>query len=167
MSNKTRKATVKKTKLVRDIAITAFVVALFLSFLATIQLKDRVVAPSNQSDKSCPGLSLRETCYPLERAETRTAQIRGLSNRDSLPPKTGMLFVFEQPMEQCIWMKDMMFDIDIIWLDDTKKISKIMRYVSPSTYPNSFCGQATKYVVELNSGEADKLELSIGQTLAF
>lgn len=42
-----------------------------------------------------------------------------------------------------------------------------MRYVSPSTYPNSFCGQATKYVVELNSGEADKLELSIGQTLAF
>jgi uncharacterized protein len=43
---------------------------------------------------------------------------RGLSGRSSLSPSEGMLFVFEEPGYHSIWMKEMLFPIDIIWIAD-------------------------------------------------
>ncbi len=58
-----------------------------------------------------------------EVADNQAEQARGLSNRDSLAPDAGMLFVFEQPGRPGFWMKDMLFNLDIIWIDGAKKLS--------------------------------------------
>jgi uncharacterized membrane protein (UPF0127 family) len=41
---------------------------------------------------------------------------RGLSGRPGLPPGGGMLFVYDQPQPIGIWMRDMRFSLDIIWI---------------------------------------------------
>lgn len=169
MSNSTPKATAKKTKWARNIAVAALALVLVLSFLAAFSV-EKTSAPSNVGTvppNGCNGLLVRKACYPLERADTNQTRIKGLSGRENLPPRTGMLFVFERPAEQCIWMKDMSFSLDIIWLDEAKKITKIEQNVSPDTYPATFCADETKYVIELNSGDAQDLGLSPDQQLEF
>lgn len=103
--------------------------------------------------------------YTLEIAASEPARVHGLSDRQSLDTNKGMLFVFNTANTQCIWMKDMHFSLDIIWLDAGKKVVKIEQNVSPETYPENFCAEDTKYVVELNAGEVKKNEVSVGTTV--
>ncbi len=171
MSNKTPKAIGKKTKWARNVAITALGFALFLSFLTALSFEETKApggnVPASSESKVCEGLTVQEACYSLEKVTTNEARIKGLSDRSELKPQTGMLFVFTTPRQQCIWMKDMKFNLDIIWLDETKKINKIEQNVSPATYPSSFCADNTKYVIELNSGDIAKLQLNVGDNLTF
>lgn len=99
----------------------------------------------------------------MEVASSNAERLKGLSGRDSLPDNKGMLFVFEKPAEQCIWMKDMLFNIDIIWLNESKEAIRLERNVAPETYPDSFCADDTKYVIELNSGQSDVLGFMAGK----
>lgn len=171
MLNKTPKETGKKTKWARNVAITAVGFALILSFIAALRFEDikapAADTPAPTSSNTCAGLFVLKTCYPLERAETEEARIKGLSGRSELKAQTGMLFVYDNPGRQCIWMKEMNFNLDIIWLDEAKKITKIKQNVPPSSYPDSYCTDNTKYVIELNSGDAAKLQLADGNKLEF
>jgi uncharacterized membrane protein (UPF0127 family) len=106
-------------------------------------------------------------CVDFEIADSNRERIKGLSDRVSLPENTGLLFVFENPAEQCIWMKDMRFPIDIIWLDENKTIRKIEQNVSPDTFPATFCFENTNYVLELNAGKVESSGLKLGQELSF
>ena len=63
-----------------------------------------------------------------------------------------------------MWMKDMHFNIDIIWLNESTRITSIAPDLSPSTYPQTYCADA-KYVVELPAGEAARQGLRVGQTV--
>ncbi len=77
----------------------------------------------------------------------------GLGGLEELPPNHGMLFVFSEPGYHRIWMKDMNFPIDIIWLDSKKKITEIKPDITPDTYPKSFKPQQpAKYILELPAG---------------
>jgi uncharacterized membrane protein (UPF0127 family) len=107
----------------------------------------------------------RYTCVNLEIADTPEARQTGLSGRSHMAETTGMLFVFEEPQTACIWMKDMHFNIDIVWLNDNKKITAFKKDVAPDTYPESFCQDDTRYVIELLTGTADKAGLHTGQLL--
>ncbi len=44
----------------------------------------------------------------------------GLSGRPSIDDDSGMLFEFDDESAQhCFWMKDMLFSIDIVWLNSS------------------------------------------------
>lgn len=101
----------------------------------------------------------------LEKATTPAEWEQGLSDRKSMPSQNGMLFIFDRSSQQCMWMKDMKFSLDIVWLNDKKKIIRIARDLSPNTYPTSYCAEDTRYVIEVNRGVAAKWKL--GQTLDF
>ena len=75
-----------------------------------------------------------------------------------------MLFVFEQLGYPGIWMKDMQFSIDVLWLDQTNTIVDIREVVSPETYPQVFAPKAKSiFVIELpaDSYKNTKLKLAI------
>jgi len=57
-------------------------------------------------------------------------QARGLAGQDNLTDNYGMLFVFSYAKIQHFWMKDMLVDIDMIWLksDSTTGRSVIVGY---------------------------------------
>ncbi|MFL5761586.1 MAG: DUF192 domain-containing protein [Thermomicrobiales bacterium] len=54
----------------------------------------------------------------VEVADTNYLRSRGLSYRDELVPRTGMLFVFNEAMPLTFWMYEMRFCLDIIWIND-------------------------------------------------
>ena len=103
--------------------------------------------------------------YQLEIVSTAAVQEKGLGDRQHMAADKGMLFVFGTSETQCIWMKDMQFPLDILWLDNTKTVVKVAENVAPSTYPEKYCTDSTKYVIELNAGAAKQADIRVGRHL--
>lgn len=106
--------------------------------------------------------------YNIDYASTAAKREMGLSNRDSLPDDTAMLFDFGKPGKYCIWMKDMRFSIDILWVNANRQIVEMRQNVPPDSYPESFCpAEESSYVIELNAGEALRSGVSEGERISF
>lgn len=103
----------------------------------------------------------------FELADTTAKMEQGLSDRMHMAKNEAMLFAFSKETLQCFWMKDMKFSLDFVWLNENKEVVDITRNVSPDSYPNEYCQEQVKYVIEINNGEANNLGLSIGQKLIF
>ena len=104
----------------------------------------------------------------VEVVETKYLLEKGLSGHKPLLSDEGMFFVFQAPQKYGFWMKDMTFPIDIIWLDSNYKISHIEKNVKPETYPKVFYPETdSKYVLELQAGQSEILNLKIGDFVQF
>jgi hypothetical protein len=101
----------------------------------------------------------------LDYATTAKQHEQGLSGRDHMADDVGMLFIFDEPERRCMWMKNMRFNLDILWLSEDMKIIRIEKNVSLATYPKSFCARDSKYVIELKPGTVDKLGFDIGDSI--
>ena len=89
----------------------------------------------------------------VEIADTPVAQRQGLSGRSHLPVGHGLLFIFDKEGRHGIWMKDMLFPIDIVWLDGNGREVHQEKEVRPDTYPEVFTPPVpARYVLELNAG---------------
>lgn len=87
----------------------------------------------------------------LEIADTLEKQIQGLSGRKILPPHHGLLFVYKEDHFQKMWMKDMFFPIDIIWMDRQGIVVHSEKNIHPNTYPKIFTTPIpARYVLEVN-----------------
>lgn len=151
------------TKLDLSLITVIFIIPLVIVLL--ILLTEKTEAPQSVSN---PCINLGLSCYNLEKATTNEAQIKGLSGRSRMPEKSGMLFIFESPDQQCMWMKDMIISNDMIWLDESKRVIKIEQKVMPESYPKTFCSESpAKYVIELNGGQIEKNQLRIGDTVSL
>ena len=99
---------------------------------------------------------------------TSATRTRGLSGTKHLADDSAMLFVFDEADEHGIWMKEMYFPIDIIWLDGNHKIITIEDNVSPDTYPTVFYPKdKSLYVLEVNAGFSERHALKTGDILQF
>jgi uncharacterized membrane protein (UPF0127 family) len=157
---------VLRTRKGRIITIVILLIAT-LVFVMGIAV-ERASAPHDDSGVCVPE-SLQpgdDACIFLEYARTPVELERGLGNRDSLSADKGMLFVFPDQQVRCFWMKEMLIDIDIVWLDAGRKIVAKELDVSPDTYPQNFCpGAPAKYVIEVNADQAR--DWPIGSTVPF
>ena len=101
-------------------------------------------------------------------AETDDTRRKGLSGTASLGEKEAMLFIFDAPGRWGMWMREMKYSIDIVWLDAEKRIVTIAENVSPNTYPKSFLpDKDSLYVLELPAGFVDKHNVGLGQVVGF
>jgi uncharacterized membrane protein (UPF0127 family) len=111
----------------------------------------------------------------LEIANDNEERVLGLSNRINLSENAGMLFFFEDEAVRSFWMKDMNFNIDIIYLNKEKQIISIYKNVSKDSYDKSNPRRSlfinsiipSKYVIELNANKSTDLNLQIGDVLDF
>lgn len=100
---------------------------------------------------------------PVYIADNEIKRIKGLSGKKSIPNDYGMFFIFDRSDYQNIWMKDMLFSIDIIWIDENNKIVHIEKNISPSSYPRIFTAPTKAlFVLELNSGMSSVYDLKVG-----
>ncbi len=110
--------------------------------------------------------------FILELAITPQERSRGLSNRESLSPDGGMLFVFSQESTLSFWMKETLIPLDIMFLDQERRIVNIHTMHPQPGVPT---GQLTlyrstspaQYAVEVNAGLAAELELAPGMVVEF
>ena len=94
----------------------------------------------------------------------------GLMFRPSLPLDRGMIFTFETPDFHGIWMKNCRFPIDILWLDEAKKIVHVAESVPPckgDPCPVYNPMRRASYVIELNAGQARREQAVVGATVRF
>lgn len=104
--------------------------------------------------------------YRLETVQDQASRERGLSGRAGLGKRQGMLFIFERSDRACMWMKDMQFAIDMVWLDENKRVVHLKADALPSSYPESFCPpDLAQYVIELPAGSIVRDKIAQG-TLA-
>jgi len=57
-----------------------------------------------------------------ELARSTDEKVRGLSNRPLLASGRGMAFVYDRPQPIGIWMKDMRFPLDIVWIREGRVV---------------------------------------------
>lgn len=137
------------------LAVFAFVIAvavwLWWSYATTVEDTQELV--------------IADTEVTVEIADTQDAREKGLSGRDDLSDGQGMLFVFDNPGLYSFHMQDMEFAIDIIWLDESRRVVDIVSDVSPDTYPQTFSSSsAAKYVLEVPAGFSNEHDLARGMS---
>ena len=104
--------------------------------------------------------------FIVERAITREQQRRGLMDRESMHASRGLLMIFDRDKRTPIWMKNMRFPIDVVWLSsdglvvDLKTLPVCKESPCKVYYP---VGPA-RFVLEVGAGlfplnRGDKVEI--------
>jgi hypothetical protein len=92
----------------------------------------------------------------------------GLSGFSRLDYNQGMLFVFPDSQMRSVWMKDMDFNIDVIWLDENKIVVDFTKDLPLDSYPETYSSQVPiKYFIEVRSGWIEKNNINLGQNVIF
>jgi len=90
--------------------------------------------------------------------------------REKILPEQGMLFIFEEEGFYSFWMKNTLISLDILWLDEEKRIVHIEHAVPPcqkDPCPSYTPRFPALYVLELASGAADQNKLKLYDRLEF
>lgn len=106
-------------------------------------------------------ISLGKKRFNVKEARTDEERREGLQNKKSLNADEGMIFFFDYPGEYQFWMKDTSIPLDIIFVNDEEKVTKV--YKANPNDERLVSSPETLYVVEVsqNSGvrKGDVLDL--------
>lgn len=125
-------------------------------------------------------LILAGETFRVELARSVGEMALGLSGREGLAegdgsansPHGGMLFIFDAPMVQSFWMKDMKFPIDIIWINGNRIVG-FAENARPETGKKPW--QLTIYsspepvdkVLEVAAGTVARLNVKVGDEVVI
>lgn len=92
----------------------------------------------------------------------------GLGGRACIGKDRGMLFTFNNPGDYIIWMRNMHFPIDIIWINQDKEVVQVASNVFPFTYPEIFVNsKPASYILELKAGQVRSFGIKENTSLKF
>lgn len=111
-----------------------------------------------------PQLIIADNSYYATVMQTDDERQRGLSNTPRLSSDQAMLFVFPGDGRWGIWMKDMRYAIDIVWLDRSKNVVHMVENAQPDSYPETTYHPSVpaRYVIELPSGTIKRTAITSG-----
>jgi len=122
------------------------------------------------SDGSKLAMTLGERNYGFEVVNTAPGRTLGLSGREEIGCD-GLLFVFEKKDLHTIWMKEMKFNLDLIWIEDEKVVDITYGLPAPAEgtrleqLPNFSPSVPANILIEVNEGFVEKYEIKIGDQL--
>lgn len=95
------------------------------------------------------------------------AELRqGLSGVSGLGELEGKLLIFEEEGYHKIWMKDMLFPIDIIFVNNDFRVVDVAENVLPETYPLTYTSSApARFVLEMNAHSVQTFNIEEGDEL--
>lgn len=126
-----------------------------------------------------PGKPTKTVAYPdgteitAELALTPVEQATGMMYREHLPEDEGLLFIFPDMALRSFWMYQCTIALDMIWLDDNRRIVEISPFTPPCPSmdarqcPNFGGSVQSLYVLEVPAGQAAKHALKVGDELRF
>ena len=89
----------------------------------------------------------------------------GLMFRKEMAQHEGMLFVFEQPAQQCFWMKNTLLPLTAAFVADDGTIVNLAD-MKPQTLDSHCSNKPVRYVLEMNQGWFAKKGIKAGAKLA-
>jgi uncharacterized protein len=96
----------------------------------------------------------------IEVAEGDSAQARGLMERTSLPPRSGMLFVGDVEEPKSFWMENTPMPLDIIFISADSQVVSISERTRPFSRESIESSAPAQYVLEVRAGMAQRLGLT-------
>lgn len=109
----------------------------------------------------------------VEIAYTDAEKTKGLGGRPCIQSDQGMLFDFGKDGQYAMWMKDMKFPIDIIWINSEHRIAGLWQDVEPSTYHSknplfeNDSQHLARYVLEIKADQSKDLDATLGTAVYF
>jgi len=99
-----------------------------------------------------------------EVANTPAKRAEGLMFRDYLGENEGMLFVFDNEDYHSFWMLNTKIPLDIIWINEDKRIVDIERNLQPcsSNCPLYSPDEKALYVLEVNANYTFENDIKVG-----
>lgn len=97
----------------------------------------------------------------IEIAVTDPQRMQGLMHREKLGKNDGMLFIFDEPSYQSMWMKNTLIPLSVAFLDKDGVILNILDMEPQTLTPNMSAGPAL-YAVETNKGWFAERKLKAG-----
>jgi uncharacterized membrane protein (UPF0127 family) len=98
-------------------------------------------------------------------ASTTDERSTGLMFRREMPQHEGMLFVFEEPSQQCFWMKNTVLPLSAAFVADDGTIVNV-EDMKPQTLDSHCSHKPVRYVLEMNQGWFVKKGVKPGTRLA-
>ncbi|HET8581238.1 MAG TPA: DUF192 domain-containing protein [Candidatus Paceibacterota bacterium] len=152
------------TPYARAIAVVTIFLACAIGFGFLMTFLAAQVTPGLENRDGLTRITVGSTAVYVRVATTSAEWARGLSGTLPLPADQGMLFEFDHDDFWHIWMKDMTYPLDILWLADDGAIIHIAAGVAPDTYPQQFTSeQPARMVLELPAGFVEKHGVAAGQ----
>lgn len=118
-----------------------------------------VLQASSEQQLTTTSVKVGERTYDVEVAASSEDQHIGLSDRDSMPEMSGMIFPFSPPEKVSFWMWNMRFPIDIVWIKNGKVVGITENLPVPASgaaaedLPTFSPPEEVDYVLELNAGQ--------------
>ena len=153
------------------ISIRSLLLLVCLSSIIAISCRNPIDDHS-LSNLNVINVKIGNTTIVAEVAFTSEERSTGLSGRKHLSEGRGMLFYYSDSRPKGFWMKDMLFDIDILWIGEDCTVIKIDNKVpSPSSSTAELkiyqAPKLSRSVLELSAGQAELLGLKTGDKVAY
>jgi len=123
---------------------------ILLSLLAALAVS---AASAQEPQMNLPRVKLSAGMHQIDAQVALTPEQRatGLMHRKEMPQHEGMLFVFEQPSQQCFWMKNTLLPLSIAFLADDGTVVNLAE-MKPQTLDSHCSAKPVRYVLEMNKG---------------
>jgi uncharacterized membrane protein (UPF0127 family) len=99
-----------------------------------------------------------------ELASTPQQREIGLMFRTAMPANDGMLFAFEQPAQQCFWMRNTLIPLSVAFIGDDGSVVNIDD-MKPQTLDSHCSAKPVRFVLEMNEGWFAKRGIKVGSRL--
>ena len=103
--------------------------------------------------------------FDIELAVTPQERSRGLMFRESMPSRSGMLFIFDPPQAVAFWMKNTLIPLDMVFVDRTGTVTRVHEGAIPGDLSPIEGGDSVYAVLEINAGLADRYAIRPGTRL--
>lgn len=127
-----------------------------------------LLAASLSQAQDRPQLDLQRTklqagMYQIDAQLALTPQQRqtGLMHRADMPQHEGMLFVFEEPAQQCFWMMNTLLPLTAAFVADDGTIVNLVD-MQPKTTDSHCSAKPVRYVLEMHQGWFAKRGIKAG-----
>jgi len=108
---------------------------------------------AQQSPQALPSIRLSAGMHVIQAALAQTPEERsiGLMFRKTMATNDGMLFAFEQPGQQCFWMKNTLLPLSAAFIADDGSVVNI-EDMKPQTLDSHCSTKPVRFVLEMNEG---------------
>ena len=110
-------------------------------------------ATAQDGPQKLPPIKLTAGMHAIqaELAQTPDQRSIGLMFRKTMGTNDGMLFSFEEPGQQCFWMKNTLLPLSVAFIADDGSIVNIER-MAPQTLDSHCSAKPVRFVLEMNEG---------------
>jgi hypothetical protein len=110
-------------------------------------------AAAQDRAQKLPATPLKAGFHLIQAEVAATPEQRqvGLMHRKEMPANDGMLFVFEQPAQQCFWMKNTLIPLSIAFLAEDGSVVNIAD-MKPQSLDSHCSAKPVRFALEMNQG---------------